>query len=66
MDTEPLTERQHIQRKIVRLRNSIDVYLAYGNAEEANAVRDRISRLEIQLDTLDQRGQETRNKSKGE
>ena len=45
-----------IQRRIFDLRNSINVYLSLGDAEEVNRLRDQIGDLERQLSN--QRGQE--------
>lgn len=53
MDT--LGEREAIQRLIFKLRKSIDVQLAYGDAEAANRLRDEIGDLEGKMQLINER-----------
>jgi hypothetical protein len=64
MSREPLTYRANIKRRIFKLRQDINLQLAFGDANEANRLRDRISELERDLQLIDQRKREAREGEK--
>ena len=48
-------ERERIRLRILALHKAINVQLAYGDAEEANRLRDQIGDLEHQIGQIDKR-----------
>jgi hypothetical protein len=56
MESETVSERERIHRKIYALRKSRDAYAAYGDAVAADRILDQISDLERQLDQISKQG----------
>lgn len=53
-------EHKRIRLRILALHKAINVQLAYGDAEEANRLRDHIGDLERQIGQIDKREREAR------
>ena len=55
-------ERERIRLRILALHKAINVQLAYGDAEEANRLRDQIGDLESQIQQQEREAREERGR----
>jgi hypothetical protein len=56
MSTEPGNERERIRLQILAKHKAIDVFLAYGDAADADKCRNEIARLQSQLESEKAKG----------
>lgn len=59
-------DAENIQRQILALRRTRDIYAGYGDAAEADRLLDQIGLLEVQLEQSHKRGREAREQKQGE